>query len=322
MVIDRRRYLSSRPTSCGDSTTVRADWCDLEGRIVYGLERKTADRPAGWRMIDKRTFDKFRELVYRESGITLRENKESLVSARVAKRMRQLNITSHREYLNLISHDKQGNELVHLLDAISTNVTHFFREERHFEVLTNLAREWEAKGRRNFRIWCAASSTGEEPYSLAMTLLEAMNNPGEIKIIASDISTQVLKKAQRGVYQARSVENVPRLYLTRYFQKGRGRAHGFYRVMPVVRDMVIFRRINLARPPYPVRGPLDVIFCRNVMIYFDNRIRKDLLASMYNMLRTGGYLMVGHAESLSGMLSSFKSVEPSVYIKASSTRGK
>ncbi len=280
--------------------------------------KNTARNSTGSSVIDKRTFDKFRELIYRESGISLKENKESLVSARVAKRMRMLNIPTHREYLEYVSRDRQGDELIHLLDAISTNVTHFFREERHFEVLANLARQWEAEGRRDLRLWCAASSTGEEPYSLAMTLLEAMNNPGEIKIIASDISTQVLKKAQRGIYQARQVEKIPRLYLARYFQKGRGRADGLYRVKPVLREMVIFRRINLSTPPYPVRGPLDVVFCRNVMIYFDNKLRKQLLENMYSMLRMGGYMMVGHAESLSGMLSSFKSVEPSVYIKAPS----
>jgi chemotaxis protein methyltransferase CheR len=235
--------------------------------------KNTVRNSAGSGVIDKRTFDKFRELIYRESGISLKENK---------------------------------------------NVTHFFREERHFEVLANLARQWEAEGRRDLRLWCAASSTGEEPYSLAMTLLEATSYPGEIKIIASDISTQVLKKAQRGIYQARQVEKIPRLYLARYFQKGRGRADGLYRVKPVLREMVIFRRINLSTPPYPVRGPLDIVFCRNVMIYFDNKLRKQLLENMYSMLRTGGYMMVGHAESLSGMLSSFKSVEPSVYIKAPS----
>ena len=266
-------------------------------------------------MIDKQTFDRFRKLIYRESGITLKENKESLVSARVAKRMRVLNIATYREYLDYVSRDKDGNELIHLLDAISTNVTHFFREERHFEVLADLARQWESEGRRSLRLWCAACSTGEEPYSLAMTRHEALKDPRDAKIIASDISTKVLEKAQRGIYEARHMENVPHMLLARYFQKGCGRADGLYRVKAVLRDMVIFRRINLIAPPYPVRGPLDIIFCRNVMIYFDNTIRKQLLSSMHEMLRPGGYLIVGHAESLSGMLSPFKSVEPSVYIK-------
>jgi chemotaxis protein methyltransferase CheR len=271
-------------------------------------------------MIDKRTFDRFRELIYRESGITLRENKESLVSARVAKRMRELNISSHGEYLDFIKRDKDGNELVHLLDAISTNVTHFFREERHFKLLAKLVRRWEKEGRRSVRIWCAACSTGEEPYSVAITLREALADPTDARIIASDISTRVLEKAQRGIYEARQMENIPQLLLARYFQRGRGRADGLYRAKPVLRDMVVFRRINLIAPPYPVRGPLDVIFCRNVMIYFDNTVRAQLLASMYDMLRPNGYLMVGHAESLSGMLSSFTSVEPSVYIKDSAKK--
>jgi len=271
-------------------------------------------------MIDKQTFNKLRQLVYRESGISLGDNKDSLVSARVAKRMRALGIPTHREYLEYISRDREGNELVHLLDAISTNVTHFFREGRHFEVLTSLVRGWEKEGQHRFYLWCAACSSGEEPYSIAITLREALADPRDVKIVASDISTRVLKKAQQGIFEARQVEKIPRLMLVRYFKKGHGRGDGLYRVKPCIREMIVFRRINLAAPPYPVHAPLDLIFCRNVMIYFDNELRRRLLANMYDLLRPGGYLMVGHAESLSGMLSSFKSVEPSVYIKPVAAR--
>jgi len=266
-------------------------------------------------MLDKKTFDKLRQLIYRESGIALGDNKDSLVGARVAKRMRELGLATHAEYYDYIIRDRDGQELIHLLDVISTNVTHFFREPRHFDMLAALVQEWEGQGQRRFRIWCAASSTGEEPYSLAITMREALTDSRDVKILASDISTRVLRKAAEGVYEARHVENIPRAVLLRYFQKGRGESDGHYQVKQSIREMVLFRRINLAAPGLPVRGPLDVIFCRNVMIYFDNTLRRQLLANLYELLRPGGYLVVGHAESLSGMLSEFKSVEPAVYVK-------
>jgi len=266
-------------------------------------------------MLDKKTFDKFRQLIYRESGIALSGNKESLVSARVAKRMRELGIATHAAYYDFISREKDGQELVHLLDVISTNVTHFFREPRHFEVLGEIVREWEQQGQRRYCIWCAASSTGEEPYSIAITLRESLREPRDVNILASDISTRVLQKAKEGIFEARHVENIPRALLLRHFQKGRGESDGLYRVNQNIREMVVYRRINLSHPSLPVRGPLDLIFCRNVMIYFDNTIRRRLLANLYALLRPGGYLIVGHAESLSGMLSEFKSVEPAVYVK-------
>ncbi|HBA84079.1 MAG TPA: chemotaxis protein CheR [Verrucomicrobia bacterium] len=265
--------------------------------------------------LDKKTFHKFAQLIYEKCGITLGEKKEALVQARVGKRMRALGLTDFEAYFQQVEKDDSGEEVTALLDAISTNVTHFFREPRHFELLGQLVKEWEAKGQTRFRVWCAASSTGEEPYSLAITLNEHLSDARDAKILATDISTRVLEKARQGVYEERHMESVPRTYQTKYFRKELHAEPVRYRVDPSLQKMVTFGRVNLSTPPFPLKGPLDVVFCRNVMIYFDNKVRSRLLDNFFSLLRPKGYLMVGHAESLSGMLSQFKSVEPSVYIK-------
>ena len=267
-------------------------------------------------VLDKKTFHKFAELIYKKAGIVLGDKKEALVQARVGKRMRQLGLTDYKQYFKVVEADEAGDEITALLDAISTNVTHFFRENRHFEVLAKLIRHWEGAGQSRFRLWTAACSSGEEPYSIAMTLREVLRDVGDVKILATDISTKILKRAREALYEPRHMESVPRSYQVKYFRKERTPEHGeMYRVDPSLQKMVTFGRLNLATPPFPMKGPMDVIFCRNVMIYFDNVVRKRLLANMYQLLKTGGYLMVGHAESLSGMLSEFKPVEPAIYIK-------
>jgi chemotaxis protein methyltransferase CheR len=265
--------------------------------------------------LDRRTFKQIAAFIYDRAGILLSDQKETLVAARVGKRMRKLGMDDYAAYLSRVQNDKSGDELVELLNAISTNTTHFFRESRHFDVLTGLLQQWEAEGQSRFRIWCAAASTGEEPYTIAMTLREAIPAVSDVKLLATDISTKVLARAREGVYSAKSVEAVPRELRLRHFVKeGRGEGAAF-RVTPELRRIVKFGRINLAKPPFPLRGPLDVIFCRNVMIYFDNKVRAGLLNDMARLLRPGGVLFVGHAESLSGQLCPLVPIEPSVYIK-------
>jgi len=265
--------------------------------------------------IDMPTFRKFAGLIYAQAGIKLGPCKRALVCARVAKRMRRLGIQKHRDYLRVVEEDETGTEAVELLNAISTNVTQFFREERHFGLLDGFLKRWEAEGQSRFRIWCAACATGEEPYSVAIAVSEALASTYDARILATDLSTQALARAREGAYEPRYVEHVPRVLLRKYFDRRNGGGEAHYLANDKLRRMITFGRINLAKPPFPLRGPLDVIFCRNVMIYFDNDVRKRLLADMYRLLKPGGYLMVGHAESLSGMLSDFKSVEPSVYVK-------
>jgi chemotaxis protein methyltransferase CheR len=261
-------------------------------------------------------FLEFRDLVHRASGITLGEGKEGLVTSRLGKRMRALGLPSFRDYLDRLAGRDGADELVHLLDAISTNVTSFFREPAHFDLLRDQARAWHAAGQRRFRFWSAASSSGEEPYSLAITLAEAGVTQGsDVRILATDISTRILAAAGAGVYPEARLAGLPDGYAQRWFQPPRGRAPGSSEVRAEIRDMVRFHRLNLAEPPFPMRGPLDAILVRNVMIYFDNAVRSALVAECRRLLKPGGYLLVGHAESLGGMAEGFKCLKPSVYRK-------
>ena len=239
--------------------------------------------------MDGKTFKDFRNLIYDKSGISLNDSKEALVDARVGKRMRTLGITEHRTYLKHIMHDDTGQEIIHLLDAISTNVTRFFREPDHFKFLEQVIKEWTAEGQNRFRIWSAASSSGEEPYSIAIAILEAIGKTKNIKILATDISTRILVEAKRGIYGAEKLEQMPKALKGRYFEKIPN-SEKLYVVRPVLRSMVTYRRLNLSVPPFPMRGPLDMIFCRNVMIYFDNRVRRKLLTEIHRLLRPCGYL--------------------------------
>lgn len=266
--------------------------------------------------MDKKTFEKFRKIVYEKSGISLGERKEALVAARVGKRMRVLEIDDYATYLRRVMNDETGAEVVHLLDAISTNVTSFFREENHFEFLEDVILHWLAKGQNRFRLWSAACSTGEEPFTLAMTLMECFNGHKiDLKILATDISTRALDKCREATYDKEKLKKIPPLLRDRYFDAHKNEEGITYGLKAAIKNTVVFKRLNLSRPPFPMHGPFDVIFCRNVMIYFDNYVRGNLLADMYRLLRPGGYLMVGHAESLTGMVSDFRTVRPSIYIK-------
>jgi chemotaxis protein methyltransferase CheR len=281
-------------------------------------EQSTDSGQAPWNpgVVDKPVFDEFRRIVYDRCGISLGDKKEALVAARVGKRMRVLDIDSHEKYLHFLKEDETGEEIVHLIDAISTNVTSFFREGAHFEMVSKIFAGWRRAGQNKFRFWSAACSTGEEPYTLAMTLLDAAGGDvGDTKILATDISTKVLDKCKEATYTPQKCETVPPTMLDRYFDRQDNSAHQVYSIKPNVKKMIVFTRINLSKPPFPMAGPMDAIFCRNVMIYFDNTVRKNLLAEMYRLLKPGGYLFVGHAESLTGMLSGFKIVQPSVYMK-------
>ncbi|MEN6624718.1 MAG: CheR family methyltransferase [Candidatus Sumerlaeia bacterium] len=261
------------------------------------------------------TFNRFRSIVYEHSGIALGEGKEALVSARIGKRLRALNIADHKAYLKYVEQDASGEEIVQLLDAISTNVTHFFREPAHFDFVKETVAVWAGQGQTRMRFWSAACSTGEEPYSLAITLREALGARGaDAKILATDISTRVLSAARSGVFESDKLKNVAPALREKYFRPVEGHPHGRI-AREELRNMMVFRRMNLAKPPFPMRGPLDIVFCRNVMIYFDNDVRKALLNEILRLLKPGGYLIVGHAESLTGMIADLKAVRPSIYVK-------
>ncbi len=266
--------------------------------------------------MDSTTFIKFRNIVYEKSGITLKEGKEALVCARVGKRMRALNIDDYRAYLRYVSRDENSGEVVHLIDAISTNVTSFFREADNIDFFGKAVSNWFEQGQRRFRFWSSACSSGEEPYSIAITLDEILKDQNaDKKILATDISTRILDMAKAGKYSPKQIDTVPLNQRERYFNVSRYDHTTTYSVKDSLKKGIVFARLNLSSPPFPMSGPFDAIFCRNVMIYFDNVVRKNLIDEIHRLLKPGGYLIVGSAESLTGMVSGFKSVKSSIYIK-------
>jgi chemotaxis protein methyltransferase CheR len=269
--------------------------------------------------MEPHVFDRFREIVYELAGIALGPQKEALVQARVGKRMRMLGIGSFDEYLDRLEADETGGELTLFLDAICTNVTSFFREPHHFEFISREMRRWLEQGQRRFRFWSAACSTGEEPFSLAVALLEAAEDFDRVdmRILATDISTKALDRCLEACYPEERMRTVPPQVRLRWFDVVRGRGETYYRPKAEVRNLVLFRRMNLSTPPFPMQGPMDAVLCRNAMIYFDNPVRLRLLHEMHRLLKPGGYLVVGHAESLTGIMSDFKYVSPAVYVRPS-----
>lgn len=266
--------------------------------------------------MDPDIFNQFRDIIYDRSGITLGPHKLALLSARLGKRMRALSLDRHEAYLKHLMDDQTGTELVQLLDAISTNLTSFFRETPHFELLTKLVTQWLDGGARRLRIWSSACSSGEEPYSIAITLHDlAQQYNADIKILATDISTRVLKHARDGIYDKTRLQQIPSMLRHSAFRPAPEAGKDKYEIMPHLKEMILFRRLNLVESPYPLKGPLDLIFCRNVMIYFDNKVREQLLGEFHRLLKPGGYLLVGHSESLTSCRHPFKSLRPSVYRK-------
>ena len=262
-------------------------------------------------------FQQIQSLLYQKAGITLSEQKQTLIVSRLSKRIRQLELPSFQAYYDLVVSGDDPEELTHMLDLMSTNKTDFFREAVHFEFLKE--RVIPALSRtKHIRIWSSASSTGEEPYSIAMTLLDAVNDPRQwnSKILASDLSTRVLAKAARGVYEIERIANLSPSLVQRHFLKGKGTQEGFVKVKPRVAAMVTYRRINLMDESFPIRSPLDVIFCRNVMIYFDRPTQAKLMAKFYRYLKPGGHLFIGHSESLQWIDHPFAYVAPTIYQKA------
>ncbi|MEE8553133.1 MAG: protein-glutamate O-methyltransferase CheR [Desulfobacterales bacterium] len=262
-------------------------------------------------------FRRFSQLVYENCGINLHDGKKELVRARLGKRLRATGCKNFNTYFKLLNEDAKGWELVHMLDAISTNQTFFFREEKHFEFLKEkVFPSYKALLPKRLRLWSAGCSSGEEPYSLALWLTEHFEqiDSFDVKIMATDISTKVLAKAERGVYPKKQLSKIPKHQLRKYFQRGVGRQEGFLRVKQPLKDMVEFQRHNLMGP-FEHENSFHLIFCRNVMIYFKRETRESLIDKFYSCLEVGGYFLIGHAESLTGIKHRFKYVQPSVYKK-------
>ena len=265
-------------------------------------------------------FQKFSDLVYEKTGIFLKPEKKELLNARLGKRLRATGITSFKQYYEYVINDRSGDELVHLIDSVSTNFTSFFRENSHFEILSSTvlpAFVKEGRGKnKEILLWSSASSSGEEPYTMAMVVEDFVSrHPGmRYRIMATDISTRVLAQAKRGVYADERVTKVPTPFLKKYFQKGVGNSDGYVKVKDELQRMVHFDRFNLMGD-FPWRAAIDVIFCRNVMIYFNRETQQELVSKFHEALTPGGYLFIGHSESISGLKHNFTQVDATAYMK-------
>ena len=264
-------------------------------------------------MMSDDEFYRYQRLIYDTVGINFTDNKKQLLEARLRKRLETHNIASYGEYRKFVVDPKNDVEFVQMLNVISTNKTDFFRESQHFDFLQENIYP-KLKNKIKVRIWSAASSSGEEPYTLGMTLLEAIGETSgkDVKILGTDISTKVLEEAEQGVYSADSVAPIGPSLLRKYFLKGHERWKGYYLVKDELKKLVSFRRLNLMEP-FPLTVPFDFIFCRNVMIYFDKPTREKLVNRLSNQLVPGGYLFIGNAESLGGLKTGLKYVQPAIY---------
>ncbi|MGB8076315.1 MAG: protein-glutamate O-methyltransferase CheR [Gallionella sp.] len=257
-------------------------------------------------------FQQFQSWLHRTAGINLSPAKKALVAGRLSKRVKHHKLISYGDYFRLISQKTEAAELQVALDLLTTNETHFFREPKHFDFLRLHVLPHVPPG-RTFRLWCAASSSGEEPYSLAMTLAEGLQSmPWEI--VASDISASVLEKARSGHYPMARAKSIPNPLLTKHCLKGIGAQEGTFLIEPSLINRVQFMQINL-NATLPKIGEFDMIFLRNVMIYFDMETKRQVVARMLPMLKPGGFFFVSHSESLNGITNSLKLITPSIYRK-------
>jgi len=287
----------------------------LQGLSGIGVAREGSDREFPFSATD---FERVRKLIYQHAGISLSPIKQDMVYSRLARRLRATGKKSFVEYLDFL---ERGNseEWEPFVNSLTTNLTSFFREPHHFPVFAEHLRKIGTQ--RPIRIWCCASSTGEEPYSIAMTVLEAFgSNASQVSILASDLDTNVLASAQQGLYPMDRVEKMEPERLRKFFLKGTGAQEGMVSVRPELRRMIEFQRINLLAPNWSVRSPLDVIFCRNVMIYFDKPTQYKILSRFVPLLQNDGLLFAGHSESFLHAGDIFRSLGKTVYALARSSR--
>jgi chemotaxis protein methyltransferase CheR len=259
-------------------------------------------------------FERVRRLIYQHAGISLAPIKQDMVYSRLARRLRALNMSSFDQYLSYLENADEA-EWETFVNSLTTNLTSFFREAHHFDLLR---KQLIGLNRRPIRIWCSAASTGEEPYSLAITACEAFESlTPPVQIHASDIDTNVLKTAECGVYPLERVERLHPDRLRKFFLKGTGAQAGYMRVRPELQKLITYSRVNLLDASWPtVRGPLDVLFCRNVMIYFDKPTQYQILKKFVPLLHADGLLYAGHSESFLHAADLFRSLGRTVYERA------
>jgi chemotaxis protein methyltransferase CheR len=272
--------------------------------------------PGGSIQLSDEEFLQISDLVYSKFGIKLTEKKKALVKGRLGSLMRSQGYSTFKEYLEALGCDESGSGLLSLVDRISTNHSYFFREPEHFDYLCNqaLPEMFRLHDPADLRIWSAGCAAGEEPYTLAMVLSErfdVFSSPADAPILATDISMSALEKAAKGVYPPERLKNVDKKNMRHFLRK----EDGCYAISERMRRLVVFKRLNFMRPEFPFRGLFNVVFCRNVMIYFDRETRQELVQKFYRYLQPGGYLFIGHSESLGRDTQGFQYIRPTVYRK-------
>ncbi len=270
--------------------------------------------------ISHKEYELIRQLVYERAGINLGDNRQHLVQARIAKIIRRKKLSCFDEYFQFLKSDRTGTEIASLIDAISTNTTYFFRESDHFDFLTaSLEKRIEQAGNAplTIRIWSAASSSGEEPYTIAMVVHQLMLKYSQLslKLLATDISQQILEKAKVGIYPPERLKNIPKSYIRQYFRKITRDKELAYEIAPELKKLITFANFNLMIPQYPFKYGFDYVFCRNVMIYFDRTTQSAVVNKIAQHIKPGGYLIVGHSESLNNIKHPLKYIRPTIYMK-------
>lgn len=264
-------------------------------------------------------FDSLSEFVFEQSGIKMPPVKKVMLQSRLQKRLRELNITSFKEYTEFVFSDVgQKNEIIHMLDVVSTNKTDFFREPVHFDYLNSqVLPEFTSKDQLNynFKVWSAGCSSGEEPYTIAMTLNEFKNNNSKFdySIIGTDISTAILQNAVTAVYKEERIENIPLELKRKYFLKSKDREKKTVRVIKDLRKKITYNRLNFMSDVYNMPETYDVIFCRNVLIYFNRDTQERVINKLCYKLKSGGYLFIGHSESILGMNLPLEQIKPTIF---------
>ena len=269
-------------------------WASAQGLAGGASEVGTGGDQAREFVWTSADFDRVQTLIYQRAGINLHDGKHAMVYSRLSRRLRETGYQSFRDYLGwLEGHD--GPELQEFINALTTNLTSFFREQHHFEILASHLKSKPAN--TAWRVWCNAASTGEEPYSIIMTAVDVLGAKADFKLWASDIDSKVLASAARGVYRLDNIKGVDAEQLERYFMRGKGANEGMARVKPELQRFVEFLSVNLIRDDWPFRDPFDVVFCRNVMIYFDAQTQRKVLERIHRVMKPGGLLFVGHSEN-------------------------
>lgn len=268
-------------------------------------------------------FNELTKIIYEETRIKMTEHKKALVTSRLGKRLRALHMKSFGEYIKFLKSPDGGEETINFVNAVTTNKTDFFRENKHFEYMkSTFLPNWEKaykEGKvKNLRIWSAACSTGEEPYSILITLHEYFKNhfdKYDIRVLASDIDTNVLRHGQNGIYRDEAVEPISIDLLRKYFLKGSVKNEGLYKVKDFLKKNIAFRMLNFKDEDFDIHTQFDLIFCRNVIIYFDKGFQKELFDRFYGYLKDDGLVFIGHSETLFGVSDKFKYVTSNIYKK-------